>query len=86
MGEYPYYHGRGDISVDSDPPGATIYVDGYALKDEAGNILTTPAMIVGAMDGMHEIQISLDRYYSKKIFVNTIPGKVNRAFAKLMSI
>lgn len=84
MNQYPYYPGRGDISIDSDPPGATIYVDGYALIDETGNPLTTPATVVGAMDGIHEIQISMDRYYSKKIFVDVIPGKVNKAFAKLI--
>ena len=85
MNQYPY-PGRGDISIDSDPPGATVYIDGYALQDEAGIILTTPAMVVGAMDGIHEIQISLDGYYSKKIFVDVIPGKVNKATAKLISI
>jgi len=85
MKQYPY-PGRGDISIDSDPPGATVYVDGYALQDENGKVLTTPAMVVGAMDGIHEIQISLDGYYSKKIFVDVIPGKVNKATAKLISI
>ena len=83
MNQYPH-PGRGDISVDSDPQGATIYVDGYALVDEKGNVVTTPAMIIGATDGIHEIQISMDRYYSKKIFVDTIPGKVNKAFAQLI--
>ena len=84
MSQYSYYPGRGDISIDSDPPGATIYVDGYALQDDKGNLLRSPAMVVGAMDGIHEIQISMDRYYSKKVFVDVIPGKVNRAFAKLI--
>ena len=78
--------GRGNISIDSDPPGATIYVDGYALQDENNQVLTTPAMVVDAMDGIHEIQISLDGYYSKKIFLDVVPGKVNKAFAKLIPI
>jgi len=85
MNQYPY-PGRGDISIDSDPPGATVYIDGYALQDENGKVLTTPAMVVGVMDGIHEIQISLDGYYDKKIFVDVIPGKVNKAVAKLTSI
>jgi hypothetical protein len=84
MNQYPFYPGRGNISIDSNPPGATIYVDGYALQDENGNIITTPAMVIGAMDGIHEIQISLDRYYSKKIFVDVIPGNINRAFTELI--
>lgn len=86
MNQYPYYSGRGNISIDSDPQGATVYIDGYALQDETGNILTTPAMVTGVMDGIHEVQISMDRYYSKKIFVDTVPGKVNKAFAKLIPI
>jgi hypothetical protein len=86
MDKYPFYPGRGNIEINSDPPGATVYVDGYALQDETDNVLTTPAMVIGAMDGIHEIQISLDRYYSQKIFVDVIPGKVNIAFAKLISI
>ncbi len=86
MNQYPFYPGRGDISIDSDPPGATVYVDGYALQDDRGNILTTPVMVVDAMDGIHEIQISLDGYYSKKIFLDVVHGKVNKAFAKLIQI
>lgn len=86
MNQYQYYPGRGDISVDSDPPGATIYIDGYALQDEKGDVLTTPAMVVGAMDGMHEVQISMDGYYSKKLIIDVIPGKINRAYTKLVSI
>lgn len=86
MNQYPSYPGRGDISIDSDPPGATVYVDGYALQDETGSILTTPVMVTGVMDGIHEIQISMDRYYSKKIFPDIIPGVVNKVFAKLIPI
>lgn len=84
MHQYPFYPGRGDISIDSDPLGATIYIDGYALQDSSGGILTTPATVVGIMDGIHEIQVSMDRHYSKKIFLDVIPGKVNKAFAKLI--
>lgn len=86
MSQYPFYPGRGDISIDSDPPGATIYIDGWPLQDQTGNVLTTPAMIVGVMDGMHEIQISLDMYYSKKLIIDVIPGIVNKAFAKLTPV
>ena len=87
MKQDPYYHqGRGDIDISSDPPGATIYIDGYTLVDDKGNPLKTPVTAVGAMEGMHEIQISMDRYYSKKVFVDVIPGKVNRAFVKLLPI
>jgi len=83
MNQYPH-PGRGDISIGSDPQGATIYIDGYALIDEKGNVVTTPAMVTGATDGIHEIQISMDRYYSKKIFVDVTPDKVNNAFAQLV--
>jgi hypothetical protein len=85
MNQYPYPN-RGDISIDSDPQCATVYIDGYALQDDTGNIITTPVMVTDIMDGIHEIQISMDRYYSKKIFIDVIPGKVNKAFAKLIQI
>ena len=83
--QYPF-PGRGNMQIDSDPLGATVYVDGYALQDKNNQILTTPAMVVDAMDGIHEIQISLDGYYSKKIFLDVVPGKVIKAFAKLIPI
>lgn len=85
MNQYPY-PGRGNIQIDSDPPGATVYIDGYALQDNNGNALTTPIMIVDVMDGIHEVQLSLDLYYSKKIFVDAVPDKIQKVFAKLISI
>ena len=86
MNQYSYYPGKGDILIDSDPPGATVYIDGYMLQDSEGNIVTTPITVTGMMDGIHEIQISMDKYYSKKIFLNIIPGKVNNVFVKLTQI
>jgi hypothetical protein len=86
MNQYPYYLGRGDILVDSDPQGARIYVDRYALLDDTGNILVTPATVIDIMEGIHEIQISMDRYYSKKIFILVMPNKNNKTFTKLIPI
>lgn len=83
MNQYTYYPGIGNLSIDSDPQGATAYIDGYALQDNVGNVLTTPVTVVGIMSSIHEIQISLDRYYDKKIFPDIIPGTVNKVFAKL---
>jgi len=87
MNQYPYYYsGRGDIDISSDPPGATVYVDGYALVDQAGNPLKTPITAVGAMNGIREVQISLDGYYSKKVFVDVLPNVVNKVHVKLLPI
>jgi hypothetical protein len=86
MNQYPSYPGIGNISIDSDHQGATVYVDGYALQDNSVNVLTTPITVVGVMSCIHEIQISLDRYYSKKIFLDVIHGIVNKALAKLIPI
>lgn len=84
MNQYKNYPGLGNVSIDSDPQGATVYIDGYTLQDNAGNILKTPITVVGVMSGIHEIQISLDRYYDKKIFPDIIPGNVNKVFAELI--
>lgn len=87
MNQYPYYYsGRGDIDISSDPPGATVYVDGYALQDDTGNILTTPVTVVGAMNGIREVQVSIDGYYSKKVFVDVLPNVVNKVHVKLLPI
>jgi hypothetical protein len=86
MNQYSYYPGIGNISIDSNPQSAKVYIDGYALQDNAGNVLTTPVTVAGIMSGIHEIQISLDRYYDKKIFPDVIPGIVNKVFVKLIPI
>ena len=85
MNQYPYsYSGRGDIDISSDPPGATVYVDGYVLIDNSGNPLTTPVTVLGAMNGIREIQVSMDRYYSKKVFVDVLPNVVNKVHVRLL--
>lgn len=85
--QHPYYYsGRGDIDISSDPSGATVYVDGYALVDQAGNLLKTPVTAVGAMNGIREVQISLDGFYNKKIFVDVLPNVVNNVDVKLLPV
>lgn len=87
MNQYPYYYsGRGDIDISSEPPGATVYVDGYALVDQSGNLLKTPVTAIGAMNGIHEVQVSMDGYYSKKVFVDVLPNMVNKVHVKLLPI
>lgn len=84
---YPYgYPGRGDLSIDSTPQGAFVYIDGYALTDESGNAMKTPVNVVGVLEGIHEIQISLDTYYNKKVFRDVIPNQVNEVRVILTSI
>lgn len=87
MNQYPYYYsGRGDIDIGSDPPGATVYVDGYALVDQAGDPLKTPVTAIGAMNGIREVQVSMDGFYSKKVFVDVLPNIVNKVYVKLLPI
>lgn len=87
MRQYTYYYsGRGDIDISSEPTGATVYVDGYALQDNTGNLLKTPVIAVGAMNGIREIQVSMDGYYSKKVFVDVLPNMVNKVHIKLLPI
>ena len=71
------YPGTGDLFINSTPEGAYIYIDGNSVIDTQGHAILTPVRITGVRVGLHEVQISLDRYYSKKIFINVIAGKVN---------
>ncbi|MDD3977083.1 MAG: PEGA domain-containing protein [Methanomicrobium sp.] len=50
----------GKVSVDSNPSGAEIFVDGYNAK------ITTPAVLDCLSEGWHVIQVSKDGYYSEK--------------------
>ncbi len=80
------YGSIGDILIDSDPQGAYVYIDGYPQMDIEGHIILTPVRITGIAEGMHEIQISIDGHYSKKIIVNIISNILNHAYAKLQAI
>lgn len=84
---FPYgYPGRGDLSIDSNPQGSYIYIDGYPLVDENNNPMKTPVIVTGIVEGIHEIQISLDGYYGKKVFRDIIPNQVNEVRVTLRSI
>lgn len=76
----------GDLFIDSNPQGGYIYIDGNALTDINGRAILTPVRVTGVREGLHEVQISMDNYYSKKVFINVIPDKVNEISVMLQSI
>ena len=78
--------GTGDILINSSPQGAYVYIDGNSIIDTQGHAILTPVRITGVGQGLHEVQISLDRYYSKKIFINVISDKVNNISVTLQPI
>lgn len=80
------YPGTGDILINSSPQGAYVYIDGNSVIDTQGHAILTPIRVTGVGQGIHEVQISLDRYYSKKVFLSVIAGKVNEILATLQSI
>ena len=80
------YPGTGDILINSSPQGAYIYIDGNSIIDTQGHAILTPVRVTGVRRGLHEIQISLDRYYSKKIFLNVIAEKINEISVVLQSV
>ena len=80
------FPGTGDILINSSPQGAYIYIDGNSIIDTQGHAILTPVRVTGVGQGLHEIQISLDRYYDKKIFLNVTAGKVNEISVVLQSI
>lgn len=80
------YPGTGDILINSSPQGAYVYIDGNSVMDTQGHAILTPVRVTGVGQGIHEVQISLDRYYSKKVFLSVIVGKVNEILVTLQSI
>ena len=80
------YPGTGDILINSFPQGAYVYIDGNSVMDTQGHAILTPVRITGVRQGIHEVQISLDRYYSKKIFINIVPDRVNDVSITLQPI
>lgn len=80
------YPGTGDILVNSSPPGAYVYIDNNSIIDTQGHAILTPVRVTGVGMGLHTIQISLDRYYSKKVFINVIPNQVNNVSITLQPI
>ncbi len=83
---YPYYPGYGDLFIDSNPKGASIYIDTVPLTDNNGNPILTPVRATGVMEGMHEVKLALDGYYEKQLIVNVISNRFNQAYAKLQPI
>ncbi len=78
--------GTGDILINSSPQGAYVYIDGNSIIDTQGHAILTPVRVTGVGQGLHQVQISLDRYYSKKVFLSIIAGKVNEISIVLQSI
>lgn len=80
------YPGTGDILINSSPQGGSIFIDGNVLIDINGHSILTPARITAVREGLHEVQISLDGYYSKKVFINIVPDQVNNISVTLEPI
>lgn len=74
------------LLINSSPQGGSIFIDGNVLIDISGHAILTPVRVTGVGQGIHEVQISLDRYYSKKIFINVMAGKVNEVSIILQPI
>ena len=80
------YPGTGDILINSSPQGGSIFIDGNVLIDINGHSILTPVRITAVREGLHEVQISLDGYYSKKVFINIVPDQVNNISVTLQPI
>lgn len=76
----------GDLFIDSNPQGGYIFIDGNVLIDINGHAILTPVRITAVREGLHEVQISLDQYYSKKVFISVIPDQINNISVTLQSI
>lgn len=72
----------GSLMVESDPPGARIYIDGEAHGD------TTPQVVGNLREGHHVIVIAREGFISKPpvLSVNVTPGTVAQARFQLTSV
>lgn len=75
-----------EVSINSSPPGAYIYIDGVPLVDTNGHAILTPTAVTGIAEGLHEIILALDGYYDKQIIVDVSSNKINNVFAVLQPI
>lgn len=76
----------GDLFIDSNPQGAYVYIDGNVLIDINGRTILTPVRVTAVREGLHDVQVSLDGYYSKKVLINVIPDHVNNMSVTLQQI
>lgn len=52
----------GDITIRTNPPGATVYVDSLLVTDVSGNPVVTPVKLT-LVEGMYMFQMTLPGYY-----------------------
>lgn len=51
----------GDITIDTYPAGANVYIDGLLILDDKGEPGVTP-MVITVYTGYHDIRLTLDGY------------------------
>jgi|GEM_PF-6138639 len=68
--------GTGSLDVRSDPPGATVYIDG----EDRG---ATPLTITGMAPGSHRLELTLNGYHDHFTMVTISAGKTERYTARL---
>jgi hypothetical protein len=62
----------GLISLKSDPPGASVYLDQVLLNEK------TPCSVNEVLPGIHHIRLSLEGYYPYSSDIEVLPSKVSR--------
>jgi PEGA domain len=67
----------GDLYITSTPSRSCVYIDDNVILDETGSTVKTPIQIVGILEGMHKIDISLNGYEREDISVDILPNQVN---------
>lgn len=73
----------GYLVANTIPDGAEIYIDGQAVFDTVGKVLTTPVTIINITTGRHKITFIKDRYFDEDVYVYVENGLYSDAFAIL---
>jgi hypothetical protein len=73
----------GDIVVQSNPPGASVFLDGTFMgATEKGN----PLDLTGIAPGSHTIDVKLENYNAYSTVIEVTAGKVSRVSAELVPV
>jgi hypothetical protein len=65
----------GMIRIHSTPYGAEIYIDENPVKDQSGNIVTTPIRVIDIPEGDHQITFRMPGYLEETKTVRVYPGR-----------
>jgi hypothetical protein len=74
----------GGLHIFSNPPGADIYIDYKPVRDSAGNIVKTPAILTDIPQGLHTITFKFIGYHDDIITAEVVGGYYSSVYGVLL--